>query len=378
VATNQWPTLSLRKMNLVLNLSMLGPKPTGLGIYSENLTAGLCARFHCRLIAGQTENLPNGKLLVKAPDNVAIGSGRLAAIRRQLWMRSIHLGRDTLVYSPTHHGLPNQQGQIITIHDLICLRFPAQHRPQNLYFRFGLPSLLKKCRAVFTVSETTRQDVAQTYGFPLDRIYVVPNGVNMEQFSAKPSARPESPFLLMVGARYAHKNVSEVLDMARLWASTYRLVITSCSGAYKQLLLRKVAERGLTERVEFKDYVTFAELVHLYQACSALVYPSKWEGFGIPPLEALACGSPVIASDIPVHQEVLGDAAFFVKLGDESSWAAAFDAIRRDEAVKTRMHAAKKLLMRFSWGNAVDALERSLHAVEPRLEACRRTSVDSQ
>jgi glycosyltransferase involved in cell wall biosynthesis len=365
-------------MKLVLNLSMLGPRPTGLGVYAENVAAGLCARFQCQLIAGQTANLPDAEPIVRAPDNVSIGNGRLAAIRRQLWMRSIAVDSDTLVYSPTHHGLPNQNNQIITIHDLICLRFPAQHKPQYLFFRFALPRLLKNCRAVFTVSETTRHDVAQTYGFPLDRIYVVPNGVNLVRFAVNRSAKPEVPFLLMVGARYSHKNVDAVLDVARLWAPTYRLVVTSCGGAYKQQLLQKVARLGLTERVEFKDYVTFEELINLYQSCSALVYPSKWEGFGIPPLEALACGSPVIASDIAVHREVLEDAAFFVKLGDEPSWAAAFEAIRNGDIVKARLHAAKRRLTHFSWSNATDALERSLLAVEPRLESCRRIKANSQ
>lgn len=355
---------------------MLGPKPTGLGVYSENCARGISTRFDCGLIAG-TGALPAGKVLVTAPDSVAIGSGKLAAIKRQLWMRSLSFGNDKLVYSPTHHGLPNLDGQIVTIHDLICLRFPMQHKPQYLFFRFGLPRLLKKCRAVFTVSETTRQDVAKTYGFPLDRIFVVPNGVDASAFSPDASAKPKDPFLLMVGARYSHKNVDEVLDVARLWSKDYRLVVTSCSGEYKAALLKKVAEMGLGGRVEFKDYLSRAELIRLYQGCSALVYPSKWEGFGIPPLEALACGGPVIASDIPVHREVLGDAAFFVRLGDATSWATALNAIKSTSEVATKLSAAGPLLSRFTWGHSVDALARSLLAVEPRLTASYRVRNNS-
>lgn len=144
---------------------MLGPRPTGLGVYSEHCALALSRRFDLELIAGHGK-LPDSPVCVQAPDSVAIGSGKGAAIRRQLWMRQLRFDADTLVYSPTHHGLPMQDGQIITVHDLICLRFPAQHRPQYLFFRFGLPRLLRKCRAVFTVSETTRQDIAETYGFP--------------------------------------------------------------------------------------------------------------------------------------------------------------------------------------------------------------------
>lgn len=357
-------------MRLLFNLSMLGSKPTGLGVYSENCAMGLGERFDLDLIAGGG-NLPRGRVAVQAPSSVAIGGGKLAAIRRQLWMRSLRIDDDSLVYSPTHHGLPGQHGQIVTVHDLICLRFPAQHRPQYLFFRFGLPRLLKTCRAVVTVSETTRQDIARTYGFPADRIHVVPNGVDATAFWPDESARPSDPYLLMVGARYEHKNVEEVIDVASHWKNTYRLIITSCGGKYRQKLESKVLDAGLQGQIEFKDYLSRKELLRLYQGASALVYPSKWEGFGIPPLEALACGVPVIASDIPVHREVLGNAVQFVRLGEPSSWAAAIKALDDAAYTKTQMLEAEALLRKYTWGHAVDALERALLSVEPRLEASR-------
>ena len=355
-------------MKLIANLSMLGPKPTGLGVYSEHAANALAGHFRVGLIAGQG-TIPSGEVLVRAPESVAIGSGKLAAIRRQFWMRSLEFGADNLVYSPTHHGLPNQSGQIITVHDLICLRFPQQHRPQYLFFRFGLPRLLKKCRAVFTVSETTKQDVATTYGYPLERIYVVPNGVDASCFSPDASVRQGDPYLLMVGARYSHKNVDEVLDMARFWQKNYRLVVTSCDGKYRTALEEKVAASGLRDRVEFKDYLSREELLRLYQGADALLYPSRWEGFGIPPLESLACGVPVIASSIPVHREVLGDAAIFVELGNQTSWESAFEALGSEETVERCLQAGRLVLNRFTWENSAEILVRSLLAVEPALQS---------
>ena len=363
-------------MELVINLSMLGPKPTGLGVYSEHCAYGIAERFNTKLIAG-AGNLPNGEVLSRGPASAVIGAGRFAAIRRQLWMRSLEVGKNRLVYSPTHHGLPNLDGQIITVHDLICLRFPSQHLPQYLFFRFGLPRLLKKCRAVFTVSETTRQDIASTYGYPLERIWVVPNGVDVSEFSPDSTARPEEPFLLMAGARYSHKNVDEVLERSHLWSSCFKLVVTSCGDNYKKQLLRKAADLGVADRVVFLDYVSRQELIKLYQGCSALLYPSKWEGFGIPPLEALACGSPVIASDIPVHREVLGSAAFFVKLGDPDSWAEAFETINSPAQVEKKLNNAREILQRFTWENSVATLERSLLRIEPGLIDSRRENVAS-
>ena len=358
-------------MKLICNLSMLGSRPTGLGVYSENCVAGLADRFELALIAGNGIQ-PRGDVLVRTPESITIGGGKYAAIRRQLWMRSLRFLPDGLVYSPTHHGLPHQAGQIITVHDLICLRFPAQHRAQYLFFRFGLPRLLKKCRAVFTVSHTTRQDIAAAYNYPLDRIYVVPNGVNVDVFTPDPLAKPASPFLLMVGACYPHKNVDEVLHMADFWKQSYRLIVTSCSGSYKRALERKAFGLGLTDRVEFRDYLPNSELLRLYQGASALIYPSLWEGFGIPPLEALACGTPVIASDIPALREVLGEAGWFVKLGDSQSWAKAFQSIASPSFVKERLAAGQALVSKLSWHHTADALEQALLSVEPRLEQARR------
>jgi glycosyltransferase involved in cell wall biosynthesis len=332
---------------------------------------GLAKRLHCDLIEGGVP-IPESRILVSAPDNVAIGSGKLSALRRLRWLNSLVFDHDCLVYTPTHHGLPNQMGQIITVHDLICLRFPKQHMAQYFYFRYYLPRILKKCRAVFTVSETTRQDIAEIYGYPKNNIFVVPNGVDVSDFSPAASSFVDAPYLLMVGGRYPHKNVEEVLDMAMFWKDKYRLIVTSCGGAYRKHLEKKVRDKNLADRVRFEDYLTKDMLLKLYQCASALVYPSRWEGFGIPPLEALACGTPVIASDISVHREVLGDAAIFVKLGDSQSWKNAFQSLLQPELVASYLVSAQHCLAKYTWEHAVDALEVALFEVEPRLKEIKR------
>lgn len=365
-------------MQLVLNLSMLSDRPTGLGVYSAHCAEALAQRFDVGIIAGAGP-LPPGDVLWRAPASVALSGGKLAAIRRQLWMRSLKCTPQQLLYSPTHHGPSSVGGQIITVHDLICLRHPMQHKPQYLFFRFGLPRLLKKCRAVMAVSETTRQDIHATYGFPLERIYVVPNGVDRQVFARREArSSGDDPYLLMVGARYPHKNVHEVLAMAALWARDYRLVVTSCSPAYKQALQTLLQQHAIGDRVEFRDYVQRDELIALYQGAQALVYPSMWEGFGIPPLEALASGTPVIASDIAVHREVLGDAALFVRLGDGLSWQQAFAALSDATQVQQRLQAAEAVLDRYTWSASADHLQHSLLEIEPRLAARLRASTVSQ
>lgn len=344
---------------------MLGRNPTGLGVYSLN-----CAKIATRLktsIIG-SHSLPYiGSIAIESPEDISIGSGKLASIKRQKWMRRLKLLGDPLVYSPTHHGLPGLPGQIITIHDMICLRFPRQHALQYIFFKYFIPRLLKKCRAVFTVSETTRLDIIRTYGYPAEQVYVVPNSVDANLFSPGP-VNTHAPYLLMVGARYAHKNVDEVLRNANLWKDKYKLVVTSCSGKYRGVLERLIDRLGIRERVDFRDYVSGDELLRLYQGCAALVYPSKWEGFGIPPLEAFACGRPVIASDIEIHREVLNEAAFFVELGNPSSWNQAFTDLQDENLVARKLVSGQIQVDHYSPDNALQALETSLLAVEPGLE----------
>jgi glycosyltransferase involved in cell wall biosynthesis len=352
-------------MKLIINLSMLGDKPTGLGVYSLSC-ARIANKFKTSVIGRAPANV-EVDTVVPSPESIGIGGGKLAAIKRQLWMRKLTFDRGALVYSPTHHGLPNQENQIITIHDMICLRFPMQHLPQFIFFRYFMPRLLNKCRAVFAVSETTRKDIIKTYNYPEGKVYVVPNSVDTSRF-VPGQLDTQAPYLLMVGAHYSHKNVDEVLHMCELWRHKYRLVVTSCGGKYRKSLDVLIDHLNISDCIEFHDYVADDELLRLYQGCTALVYPSKWEGFGIPPLEALACGRPVIASDIEIHREVLGDAALFVKLGNKTSWREVFLALEDEARIESIVKMGQIRLAHYSPQNSLKALEASLSAEEPKLE----------
>lgn len=351
-------------MKLLVNLSMLGPQPTGLGVYATHAVKAACSAFQTEVIAPPSYEGP-GHVTLRSPQNIVLGAGKAAPLRRWWWASRQRPEAPRLAYSPTHHGLAREGRQILTVHDLIALRFPQQHPTQNLFFRHVLPRQLRRCEAVFTVSETTKHDIAETYGYPLDAIHVVPNGVDTTVF--KPAARPQprQPFLLIVGAAYPHKNVDELIDMAHLWKDRYRLLIASCRGKYREHLEQRVRERGLEEKVEFLAYVSLADLVTLYQTCSAFVYPSKWEGFGIPPLEAMACGAPVIASDIPAHREVLGEHARLVTLGDEAGWASALASLDQPRPVPTTISPLKH----WTWERSAERLVESLRAVCPGLKA---------
>ncbi len=358
---------------LIVNLSMLGEKPTGLGVYAQHCADVLFAQPGALAIQTPWHRSQHPyPEFQRCPDAVAIGAGKLASLKRLLWLARLPLRDSDLVYSPTHHGLPWHRNQVITVHDLICLKHPGQNRKQYLFFRFVLPLIARRCRAVFTVSHAMRQQLIDRWGLQPEAVYVVPNVAP----AAKPPApegaqgdQPARPYLLAVGAGYPHKNLHETLAMHQHWADQHDLHVVSCTGAYRQAIEAQVQALGLQDRVTLHDYISRDALDRLYRGCAALVYPSTDEGFGIPPLEALAYGKPVIASSIAVHQEVLGESAIFVELGQAASWARAFAQLHSPQLLGERMAKAPATLAKYRKDTLRDSLQRALTTLEPGLES---------
>jgi glycosyltransferase involved in cell wall biosynthesis len=256
---------------------------------------------------------------------------RVSKLRPVLWWMYCALGFPVepkrRILSTTHHLLPFRQKQIVTVHDLRPYFYP-DNAFQSIYFKVMLPRALNRCDGILTVSESSRELLAQTYNLDRKRIHVVPNVIDCSCF--RPASSPrcgESQFLLAVGCSWKHKNVAELLRMHSCWQHNYRLKIVAGSGQYLESLRVLAYELGIADRVDFLTNQSLAKLTELYQHCAALVYPSLMEGFGLPPLEAMACGRPVIVSDIPPFRELYGDTPFFVRLGNPDSWQEAFDGL---------------------------------------------------
>jgi glycosyltransferase involved in cell wall biosynthesis len=350
-----------------VNLTMLGPRPTGIGVYSKCCADCLDRYFHCTFISAFFNSKYNNPVLASPPD-IAIGGGRWSALKRQFYR--FPGTKEDFVYCPAHFGLPQAQTQIITVHDLIRIRYPRQNYGHYASFRFLLPRTLHACKAVFTVSETSKTDLCGYYKLPPSQVYVVPNSIDLEVFHPTPS--PQQDYLLIVGAAYPHKNIQELLINWPFWKGRYHLKITSARGQYKQQLETLVQKLNLEKNATFLDYVDEGELVELYQHCTALIFPSLWEGFGIPPLEAMACGRPVIASAIPVHREILGEAAIYITPGVPETWEEAFRTLASPSSIATHIQAGLELVQKHTEENTCQQLIKSLLQVEPALSQFKR------
>ncbi len=222
-----------------------------------------------------------------------------------------------------------------TIHDLVHLRVPEESSAlRRFYYRAVVRPATRKAWRILTVSEYSRADILAWSGLPPDKVQVVGNGVS-PVFVPATGGRPQrQPYLLHVGRRAGHKNIANLLRAfaASRSASQLRLVFT---GAPDAVTLAAAARAGVApDRISFAGPVSDDSLLRLYQHSIALVFPSLHEGFGLPIVEAMATGTPVITSDTSSMPEVAGEGnALLADPRDPHALAAAMDRVVEDESL---------------------------------------------
>lgn len=347
---------------ITLNMSMIGEKNTGLGVYALNCRRELKNIFECKEILSNL-NLPNidMKNTIISPKNITLGCSKWASLNRLIYSKKLALRSDLgFVYTPTQHGLIGYKNQVITIHDLICIYKPEQHKVQYWYFKYILPRIIKDCKAIFTVSNTAKRDICNYYHVSEDFVYVIPNA--LEDNSIVENTRDDG-YLLVVGAAYEHKNIHELINNDKYWKDKYKLKIVSARGSYGDYLKGLIKQRNLEDIVEIKGFVSDKELDELYRNCSALVYPSLWEGFGIPPLEAMRYQKISILSNIDVFKEIFKDSAIYINVGESLSWMKAFKMLENLKSKNILLEKQKGFLENYSWENNREFLRKALISI---------------
>jgi glycosyltransferase involved in cell wall biosynthesis len=251
------------------------------------------------------------------------------------------------VFHGTNFVLPpcKRAAGVVTIHDLSYLRFPDTVTPDVLQYRELVPRALHSGAVVVTPSRTVADEVRETYGLPDDRIHVTPLGVGPEWFGPHGSVRLHgvpAEYFLFVGTRAPRKNLAMLLAAhraARRDEDLPPLVLVGPEGWGPQIQ----DEPGVITL----DHVPDVDLRALVANASAVVMPSLYEGFGLPILEALATGVPVLASDIPAHREIGGNQVRYVDTTSVDAWQAGLHEVLRHPAGQSTSRIARARL--FSW-----------------------------
>ncbi len=257
---------------------------------------------------------------------------------------------------------------IFTIHDLVHLKVPEESTiVRRMYYKTVVLPAAVKAAAILTVSEHSRRDILEWLPISPAKVHVVGNGVSPSFNAEGPSARGK--YILHVGRRVGHKNVARLLQAfaATACRNEYRLRFT---GTADRDTLASAKEYGIGHRLEFTGDIGDEDLAALYRGAMALVFPSLYEGFGLPVIEAMACGTPVITSASSALAEVSGDGnAILVDPTDALSIADAIDRVSTDEHLRHSLKVRGLVRARaFSWIRVAervnDVLNRILHGSE--------------
>ena len=243
---------------------------------------------------------------------------------------------------------------VTTFHDLQHKQHPEHFRWFDLpFWRFLLWAAAHRSRRLIAVSEATRADLMRFYHLPKEKIAVIPHGANPEFFGLDRS-RIEN-YLLCVSTLHPHKNLERLIRAYARGKRTQNLVLAGMRGFQTAAIERLIQDLAASETVKLTGWLPRDELLRLYARAHAFVYPSTFEGFGIPVLEALAAGIPVACSNIPPLREVAGDAALFFDPLQEDSIAEALDRVSTDEALRADLvKAGPERARRFTWQRAAE------------------------
>jgi glycosyltransferase involved in cell wall biosynthesis len=252
---------------------------------------------------------------------------------------------------------------VLTIHDLSLLRYPEVHEKARVRrARRRLPLMARAATMIITPGESVRREVCEHLKISPTKVVAVPEAPRSvfrrlapaETQAARKRLGIGDDFLLYVGTIEARKNLVRLVqafkDVASEHPETLQLVLAGKQGWLTQDVFDFVAASGLKQSIKFTGYLADEDLCALYSSCRAFIYPSLYEGFGLPPLEAMACGAPVIASRIPSIEAVTGPAACLVNPENVSELASSMrdlvdDRTRQQELSLAGLQRAGK----FSW-----------------------------
>ena len=362
--------------SLLINLSFAIAQPTGLSNYALSILPHL-QRLNPALLTSQ--DYP-GLSCYRTPDNMTSAHGAKGHLRRLLWTqftlpRWYRRLKSDLLFCPIPEaplGLPlfPKCRTVVMAHDVIPLRVAPPRSRLRQYFRYYVPRVLKQSCHVVCNSQATADDLIKFYGIPAGKITPIPLACDTQRY--RPLNLERQPFFVYLGRNDPYKNLSRAI--AAFAQFLYQVpnpndwefrLAGPIDDRYHPALLMQIRSLGLGEHIKFLGYVPDDELPVLLNQATALVFPSLWEGFGLPVLEALSCGTPCIVSRRASLPEVAGDAALWVDpLRVRSIRKAMVQLVKEPGLMQHCQEQAIAQAAKFSWektGNATaEVLERFL------------------
>lgn len=372
-------------MTIYFDLSAAAHRRAGLGRYAESLAHALIPLLGDRLAFFY--NAEDGVTPVEGLESYPT---RTVSLGYKPWRMAVWLGQLGYVpfnsllpgaelYHATEHLLMRLTGAptVLTVHDLIFRRYPAHHKRLNRwYLNLTMPLYCRRATRIIAVSEQSKRDVVEAYGIAPDKITVVYE-------AAAPGFRPQLPetvayakqryglperYLLSVGTIEPRKNLGRVLvafERLRGEGLVDALVIVGKRGWLYDDFFAQLEASPAKQAVIFPGWVDDGDLPAIYAGAAAVAFPSEFEGFGLPALEGMACGAPVVCSNTSSLPEIAGDAALLVTPTDTDDITAALRRALKEPGLAEEMRRrGYAQAAKFSWERAaretVDVYEQAM------------------
>ena len=283
---------------------------------------------------------------------------------------------EDIVHFPNQHfaryATSLKKRPIVTVHDVarLCFDFDEESTRERSLLKLDVRGI-RSATHIIAVSQNTKDDLVRYLKVPEDKVSVVYNGVDHNIFKPCPKKPIDEPYILYVGSERPRKNLPRLLQAFSKIRADFRglklLKVGSPGRSYefRQQTLRQVKSLQISDDVIFADHVVEDDLPYYYSCSSLLAYPSLYEGFGLPPLEAMACGCPVVASNISSLPEVVGDAAIMIDPYDVDALAKAMAEVLADNRLRGEMvERGLTRAKRFSWERTAEETLKVYQKVE--------------
>ena len=348
------------KLRVALNASALPRRPAGAGVYTLELGRALGARADIELLAAAPAGAWAGAHWATPRGVVSRTAWEQVRLPGEMRRSDVDIHHGAHFATPWRCDVP----RVATVHDLTFYRLGRRYDWKHRWYYKALAHTATRAERIIVPSAGVAGDVVRYLGYPVERIRVIAEApragwhaaFDQDVARARKRLAIDGPYLLMVGTAEPGKRAIDGIRATQLLRECgvdTQLVLAGNPGGLDAPLRREAERLGVASSVRFAGYVDDDELRALYTGAAALLFLSLYEGFGLPPLEAMACGTPVIATRRPAMDDVLGNAAVFVPARDPRAVADAAETIlhntdtRDDLGQRGREHAS-----RFSWETA--------------------------
>jgi glycosyltransferase involved in cell wall biosynthesis len=365
-------------MRITIDYTAAVRQRAGVGRYTRNLVSALAEtdRENEYRLFTAGDRMPAGEW----PANFSVRTTRAPARLLTAGWHKLHLpvpveqfaGSSDIFHSPDFTLPPLRSARgVVTIHDLSFLKLP-EHADPGLreYLTARTPDAARRAARILADSENTRQDIIELLDVAPEKVSVVYAGVEprfrpvrdpVQLQAVRDRYQLPELFVLFVGTIEPRKNLRRLIaayaEMRHQTGLPHSLILSGGKGWLSDDIYEEVKREGLEEDVKFPGFVDDADLPALYTLADLFVFPSLYEGFGLPPLEAMACGTPVIASRNSSLPEALGAAPLYIEAEDTDGLADAMARVLGDATLRVRLaDLGRAQATRFTWGGAAEQL----------------------